>query len=116
MKIDVKSKKISKIGLEIFRGRKIGIANQHIRIGRFGYINQLTKEPANALGTIPAHNLRGNLIAHQIRQYGGMSPVCADALDDGIANFCTSTGGVKKRDMLRPRNSRDHSKTVRSRL
>src|SRR5258708_38066423 len=107
MKIDIKGKKISKVGLEIFRRRKIRIANQHIRIGRFGGINQLTKEPANTLGTIPAHNLRGNLIADQMRQSGGKAPACAGALGGGAGSLRARPGGGNKREQLRPKNSRD---------
>src|SRR5262245_58102095 len=114
MKVNIKGKKISKVDLKIFRRRKIGIADQHIGVCRFGCINQLTKEITNTLSTIPAHNFRRNLIAYQMRQRGGMSSACADAVDDGVANFCTSTGGIKKRDMLRPRNSGDHSEAISS--
>src|SRR5215510_8940842 len=112
MKIDIKGKKISKVDLEIFRRRKISIADQHIRVCSFCCINQLTKETPNALGTIPAHNFWRNLIAHQMRQRGGMSAACLNAANDGVPNFCTSTRGIKKRDMLRPRNSRDHPEAI----
>src|SRR5262245_65953344 len=48
-------------------------------------------------------------------QRGGMSPDCANTADNSTPNFCTSTGGIKKRDMLRPRNSRDHSEPIAGR-
>src|SRR5262245_63382672 len=90
MKIDIKGKKISKVDLEIFRRRKVGVANQHIRVCRFGCINQLTKEIANALSTIPAHNFWRNLIAYQMSQSGRMGSTCADIVNDGVGNLWLS--------------------------
>src|SRR5262245_49424142 len=48
-------------------------------------------------------------------QCGGMSPDCENVADNGVTNFCTSTGGIQKRDMLRPRNSRDHAEAITGR-
>src|SRR5262245_46004774 len=116
MKIDVKRQKIRKVGLEIFRRRKIGIAHQHIGIGRFGYINQLMEKFANPLSAIPAHDLRRNLVAHQVSQHGGVFSTSTDAAGDRVTDFCASARGVKKRDMLRPRDSGDDSEAIRGRL
>src|SRR6266536_1655065 len=112
MKIDVKSEEVRKVGIKIFRRRKIGITHQHIWIGRFGYINQLTKKFANALGAVPTYDLWRNLVTHQISEHRGMVFTRTDSAGDSVTNFCPSTRRIEERDMLCPGYSHDHPETI----
>src|SRR5687767_6440922 len=99
VKVNIKGEEISKLGFEVFGGRKVGITHEGVGVGCFDDIDELAEKVANPLGAIPAHNLRRNLIAHQVSEYCGMASAGPGALRDSLSDLRLRASRVQKSDV-----------------
>src|ERR1700685_4485325 len=66
MQIDVERNEIEKTQIEIFRRRIVRVSEQRARIDLFTEVAQLGEKTADRAGTVPAHDIRANLVADAV--------------------------------------------------
>ncbi len=94
MKVHVKGQKIQEIVLEIFRGRKIGVAHQCVGVHGFDRVRQGAQECAHPLGAVPSDHFRGDFIADEIGKDSGVAVAREDAAGDVLANLRPGLFGI----------------------
>jgi hypothetical protein len=96
MKVYVESQKSRKIDIEVFGRGKIRVAYESVWILGFGGFHKPAQEGASVIGSVPAHDLRWNLVADEVSEYRCVSPASFDASDDGLAHFGLNLPGIQK--------------------
>src|SRR5881628_1163495 len=112
VKIHIERQKIGEVDVEIFGGREISITGQGLRRRLFGHFEQLMEKFADASRPVPAHDIRRNLIPHQISKSSRIILAGLNTLGNRPADLCPRRSGIKKTNVLGPRNSNHHAETI----
>ncbi len=105
VQVDVEREEIGEVGLEIFGGRIVGVADQRGGLHLLDQADQLTQEPGDARSAVPADDVRRDLVADQERADGRVIAAGLDHVRDGAADRIGDLLRVEKADVLRPRDS-----------
>jgi len=112
MEIHIKGGDIEERQFQIFRSRKVRVAQEAVRILILGNVAKILKESFDFLSPIPPNDGWRNLFGNTVNREGLMPPTGGDALSDLLPNLPPCPGVVEKTDMGHPWHVHDDSKTV----
>ena len=73
VQVDVEGEKVGELGLEILRGRKIGVAHERARVDLLDHAHELAQKAGDPRGAVPADDVGRNLVADHVGRHRGMA-------------------------------------------
>src|SRR5580765_2601484 len=73
VQVDVEREEVGEPGLEILRGRKIGVAHERLRVDLLDHAHELAKKPGHSRRAVPADDVGRNLVADHVSGHCGMA-------------------------------------------
>src|SRR5208282_5199972 len=105
MEIDVEADEIGEVDGQIFGRREVGVTDKRPAVRRSHTCDEAPNKAAHRLDAVPAHHVRGDLIADEITEDAGMAAAFAYPGDHRFPDLGLGRSAVEKCNVLRPGKS-----------
>ena len=112
VKIHVEGEEVGEVGLQVFRGGEVGVADKGRGIDALGDIHQLTQESADPWRAVPANDVRRDLVSYEVRRHGRMPAARFHRFSDRASDALGQLLRVEETDVLRPGDPREHAQVA----
>ena len=108
VQIDVEADEIGEIDGQVFGRRKVGVADQRLRVLSSDQGDEALQKAPHRLGAVPADHIGRDLVADQIGEDRRMARAGANPGDHRRADIRLGRAAVEKGDVLRPGQPDQH--------
>jgi hypothetical protein len=112
LEVHVEADEIREGELQVLGRRIIHVCHERCGIGLPDRLGQSSEETLDAIASVPAHDGRGNLVAHGVRKQRGMPGHGAHRVANAGADRPHAARIVEERDVLLPGEAGHHQQAV----